>query len=195
MNDFISGPVPVALAEVIKDKAPADAYGVDQSMSLSAATLAGVKNGRIFIETGTGWGGGIETALAAGFALVFSIEADALRYQYNLARFAGRPNVVPIFGDSARMLKSVLSGVAEPATIFLDAHTREDSPVMAELAAVLASPYPHTVLIDDMRHFASGRYSPSPQKLADLLAPLFTVSRLPNSVTADDVLCAVSRAK
>ncbi len=149
---------------------------------------------RIFIETGTGEGGGIQCALDCGFAVVFSIESNRETWAAACERFAGQKNVTILLGDSRLLLHSVLSALNEPATIFLDAHTASESPVDKELASIVISPFPHTVLIDDMRNFRADKWKLSPALLADFLAPLFTVTFENSPVAERDILCAVSKA-
>lgn len=167
------------------------------SMSLLPGTLARLRgNLRVFVETGTGEGGGISQALAEGFDLVFSIEGDPVRYYAALELFQHCPNVHVIFGDSRLLLKSVLTAIAEPCLVFLDAHTRgETSPIVAELGACLCHPYPDTILIDDLRRYADETWTPDVRTLERVLAPLFVLSRVDNSAARNDVLIAVSRAR
>lgn len=166
------------------------------SMSLLPGTLAKVRRGlRIFVETGTGEGGGIQQALDEGFDLVFSIDGDNKRYLAALARFEGNPKVNLVLGDSRLLLASVLKAIAEPCVIFLDAHTRgENSPLVAELGACLTHPFADTILVDDLRRYADETWAPDIRTIERVLGPLFILSRVDNCVAREDVLVAVSRA-
>ena len=48
----------------------------------------------------------------------------------------------------------MLDGLKAPAVIYLDAHTEDANPLLAELAAIAAAPpLKHVILIDDVRMF------------------------------------------
>lgn len=126
---------------------------------------------RVFVETGTDKGGGVEMALAAGAEQVLSIELNARLAAEAMRRFADDGRVTVLCGDSATLLGEVLAGLGEPALVWLDAHEvlsdavpRGPAPVLQELAALAAAPRrDHAVLIDDIRVFREG----SPWRLYD----------------------------
>ena len=59
---------------------------------------------RVFIETGSNNGHGIQAALDAGFSLIDSIEYDEHWYLYCCRRFVQQGNVTLFYGDSPTML-------------------------------------------------------------------------------------------
>lgn len=120
----------------------------------------------VFVETGTA-GGFTTTRLVNDFERLITIELDYDRYVFVAAKeFMNKnTNVLPLYGDSARVLPDVLEWLARPAIFWLDAHycggTRGpvDSPADMELDMVLSwSSTNHlacTVLIDDARFFGT----------------------------------------
>lgn len=144
---------------------------------------------RVFVETGTDKGGGVEMALAAGAEQVLSIELNPLLAADAMRRFADDSRVTVLCGDSAALLGEVLAGLDEPALVWLDAHEvlsdavpRGPAPVLQELAALAAAPRrDHAVLIDDIRVFREE----SPWRLYDARSSDFvTVGDLEAGVRA-----------
>lgn len=114
-----------------------------------------------FVETGTFTGEMVE-AMRQHFAHLISIEMSPEIHHEAVRRFAGDPRVELLLGDSAMILPSVLERIQQPALFWLDGHFmggstargRDDSPIRAELAALLAHPVRgHLILIDDARLF------------------------------------------
>ena len=136
----------------------------------------------VFIETGTGEGGGVERALRSRFGKIYSIELSEKRYKNCSLRFKEdiQEGRIELFlGDSADCLDSILKRVDSRATFWLDAHYSgpetesvrgdEDVPLMRELE-VISKHYikDHTIMIDDLRIFGTncmssnqmGQFSP-----------------------------------
>ena len=61
-------------------------------------------NNRVFVETGTFRGGGIQLALDCGFEDVHSVEFDPERFQLAVHRFAGKTNVKIYHCDSSQLM-------------------------------------------------------------------------------------------
>tara|TARA_R100000005_G_C4956577_1_gene174877 strand:- start:319 stop:957 length:639 start_codon:yes stop_codon:yes gene_type:complete len=76
---------------------------------------------KIFIETGSANGDGIEAALQAGFAKIYSIELNEYFAERCRKRFEGKP-VEIIEGSSCDKLPSILKAVKDPFFLWLDAH-------------------------------------------------------------------------
>jgi hypothetical protein len=119
---------------------------------------------RVFIETGT-FAGETVAAMLDHVDRIVSIELDASLAAAARARFAGRPEVTILQGDSSELLGQVLDGLTEPCLVWLDGHYSgsitaqgaQPSPISAEVDAILRHPVRrHVVLIDDARDF-SGR--------------------------------------
>jgi len=96
------------------------------------------------------------------FDRIFSIEMSPEIYEAASRRFAGDRRVTLVLGDSATELPRLLEALDHPALFWLDGHfmgagtarAQEDSPVRAELGALLRHPVRgHLVLIDDARLF------------------------------------------
>lgn len=117
-----------------------------------------------FIETGT-FTGEMVAAMRPHFQRLVSIELSPEIHRAAVQRFAGDPGIELLSGDSALMLPRVLERLGDPALFWLDGHFmggvtargEKDSPVSAELRALLSHHVRgHVVLIDDARLF-SGR--------------------------------------
>lgn len=120
---------------------------------------------RVFIETGTARGDGIQAALDfGGFERIYSIEANPDVWRKANDRFLSIPHVYCLHGDSGVVLKDLLRGTSERCCLWLDAHwsTGETDlgpavskcPLMADLHAVSQhGRKDHVILIDDMRYF------------------------------------------
>jgi hypothetical protein len=128
-------------------------HGVKRKvMSASKGLFAKFPN-RVFIETGSLFGDGIQQALDEGFKCVYSIEILPELYEKCLERFKDRPEVHMILGDSGKLLGALLLTIDEPVTFWLDAHNGvSNSRLLEELEAIKNHPIKnHTILIDDLR--------------------------------------------
>ena len=118
-------------------------------------------NNKVFIETGSFKGDGIQRAIDAGFERIISIEYTPSYYDICVERFKENKNVTIIQGDSVEVLPSILKDIKEGITFWLDAHYSETStlfpnkwcPLMEEIPVIVdhAKKYNDTVLIDDLR--------------------------------------------
>ncbi len=124
-----------------------------------------------FVETGTA-DGYTTAALADHFERLVTIELDYERYLHvATTQFMQRDNVLPLWGDSARVLREVAQVLPAPALVWLDAHYsggvrgEKDTPVEDELNILGGHVEPgantgtrqlrHVILIDDARLFGS----------------------------------------
>jgi len=116
--------------------------------------IAKFKGNKIFIETGTQTGAGVEAALFSGFEEIHSIEIREDFYNIALKNFKDNPKVHLYFGDSREVLPKILEKIKEPATFWLDGHSQHDSPILEELDILKKHPIKnHTILIDDCGNF------------------------------------------
>lgn len=115
-----------------------------------------------FIETGTHLGDTLAYIAQQKSVHATSIELDETYYQAATHRFNGYRNVTILQGDSGKLLPELLHQLQNPALFWLDGHYSGgdtgkgelDTPVSAELVAILNSPVKgHVVLIDDARCF------------------------------------------
>lgn len=118
---------------------------------------------KVFVESGLAQG---TTALWAEslFDTVVSIETDG----ESIARFKARnpkSKVQVIEGDSAIEMIEVARNLNQPALFWLDGHTDDYTPVLAELAAINLSSLRNVVLIDDWRMFGTYPAWPSKEKV------------------------------
>ena len=113
-----------------------------------------------FVETGT-YRGDTIAAVRRHVARSVSIELDETLCALARRRFRRHSDVEILWGDSGTLLATIVEGLVEPAAFWLDGHfsggvtadTGGDAPILSELEAVLSSPIPHLILIDDARMF------------------------------------------
>jgi hypothetical protein len=118
---------------------------------------------RIFVETGTQFGYGIDVALKCEFEKIYSVDIDSKYHAHCMDKFKEQveSNKIELYiGDSAKMLKDILEKIDEPVTFWLDAHGGGGvfggsvCPVLKELEQIAAHRInSHTILIDDRRMF------------------------------------------
>lgn len=120
---------------------------------------------RIFIETGSQYGHGIDVALQCDFEKIYSVDIDSKYHAHCTNRFPEQiesKQLELFIGDSAKMLKNILDQIDEPATFWLDAHGGWGGggticPLIPELKQISEHHIKtHTILIDDRRMF--GKY-------------------------------------
>ena len=130
--------------------------------SLTKELLSKYPN-KVFIETGTQYGNGIDVALECGFEKIFSIDIDSKYYfmaQEKYQKEIEEGRVKLFLGDTATTFNTILNQVYDRATFWLDAHAdagiigKTTCPVIYELEYI-ANHYikNHTLLIDDRRMF------------------------------------------
>jgi hypothetical protein len=155
-------------------------FGIPRSFATLLKSKLGLAN---FVETGT-FKGDTAAWAAAEFARVWTIEADPALAQAARTRFADRPGVTVIAGDSASALEALVPTLPGPALFWLDAHwcgtdptetagATDQCPLLKELAAIARSPYEHAILVDDARYFLAPPPSPNrPEQWPDAAATL-----------------------
>ena len=116
-----------------------------------------------FVESGLAQG---TSALWAAqlFDTVISIEIDG----DSIARFKERSpqsKVRVIEGDSAIEMIEIANGLKSPALFWLDGHTDDYTPVLAELAAINFSTLPNVIMVDDWRMFGTCPAWPGKEKV------------------------------
>jgi hypothetical protein len=77
---------------------------------------------KIFIETGSADGDGIQSALNAGFEQIISIELNPSLHEKCKDRFKNHLNVKLLCGSSEILLPQVLNNLNESFILWLDAH-------------------------------------------------------------------------
>ena len=132
----------------------------------------------IMIETGTYLGDTV-AAVRGSFHLVYSVELSADLARLAKERFRNDPHVTILQGDSETVLPTILAAVQEPCLFWLDGHYSEGftalgktvTPILGELAAILAHPIKgHVVLIDDARQFGKDKDYPTLEGLRRFVA-------------------------
>jgi hypothetical protein len=115
-----------------------------------------------FIETGTHLGDTLSYIAYDKAVKCISIELADAYYSEAKRRFATYQNVNLLHGDSGSLLPECVKGLREPTLFWLDGHYSggttakggADTPISAELTAILDSPIKnHIILIDDARCF------------------------------------------
>jgi hypothetical protein len=126
-------------------------------------------NHKVFVETGSYRGDGIELARQAGYNRIMSMDIDGANVAHCQDRFeligddkiqAKNGHINISCGDSATGLLKFMKYVNEPAMIWLDAHsqlfddepkTKNPFPLMLELEQLKKHPVKtHTIMIDDI---------------------------------------------
>ncbi len=129
-----------------------------------------------FVETGTHLGDTLAYIAQEKSVHVTSIELDEAYYRAAKQRFARYPNVTLLQGDSGKLLPELVRHGKTPALFWLDGHYSGgdtakgelDTPVIAELQAILDSPLKgHVILIDDARCFDGTRGYPHLDRLLE----------------------------
>jgi len=131
-----------------------------------------------FIETGTHLGDTLAYIAQQKVVNATSIELDETFYRAAKQRFAGYPNVTMLEGDSGKLLPVLVHQLQTPALFWLDGHYSGgdtgkgvlDTPVSAELEAILGSPVKgHVILIDDARCFDGTQDYPYLDQLLEMV--------------------------
>lgn len=89
------------------------------------------------------------------FREIYSIELDHWKVESARRKFANRPSIHVMEGDSGEVLPRLLPALKEPVLFWLDGHDFDIStPVKKELVALYNHPIKdHVLLIDDARWF------------------------------------------
>lgn len=132
-----------------------------------------VNKSKVFIETGTFTGDGIQCALDSGFEKVYSCDIN-VEYVENARKKYSDKNVIVENLESHEFLQKVLPEIDERVVIFLDAHSMpydmyderrgfgEDTvktgvgpcPLVSEIDVIKSHPIKnHIILIDDFQCF------------------------------------------
>jgi hypothetical protein len=114
----------------------------------------------VLVETGTNYAHMIY-AQKDRFREIYSIELDPWKAKSAQRKFASRPNIHILEGDSAEVLPKLLAAIREPCLFWLDGHDFDIStPVSRELDALFHhSVKGHAILIDDANWFnGRGQY-------------------------------------
>jgi hypothetical protein len=118
-----------------------------------------------FIETGTHAGDTLAYIAHNKAVSCISVELSHEYYQAALRRFANYTNVILKQGDSSVVLAEVVRDLRSPALFWLDGHYSggntargvEDTPVSAELSAILNSSIKTNVILIDDAHCFDGK--------------------------------------
>jgi hypothetical protein len=114
----------------------------------------------IFIETGTFYGDGVQSALNSNYKNITSIEISQKFYDIGKERFKNNPNVNIVLGDSAVILGDIINKYDEQITFWLDGHFSggdtghgiEEFPILQELNHIKNHKNKnHIIMIDDIR--------------------------------------------
>lgn len=123
---------------------------------------------QVLIETGTNYGHMIYVNKDR-FREIYSIELDPWRVESARRKFADRPSIHVLEGDSGAVLPKVILALKEPCLFWLDGHDFDiSSPIKQELDAIYhQSPYDHVLLIDDARWFDGRTDYPTMEELRE----------------------------
>lgn len=119
---------------------------------------------KTFVETGT-YHGDMTAAASQVFDQVYSIELHKPFYEKAIIRFANKPAIKVLHGDSGVVLRELLPAIKQPCLFWLDAHGGQSAkdlsgreapaPLMSELEAILQHSLAdqHVILVDDVHTF------------------------------------------
>lgn len=133
-------------------------------------------NIQTLVETGTYMGDMIYSMLPH-FSTLYSIELSNFFYEKAKKRFKNNDKVKLLNGDSAFVLKEVVTLLNEPCIFWLDGHYSggftakgiKECPVYEELNAIFNSPLNHIVIIDDARLFIGKNDYPTIEDLKEFV--------------------------
>lgn len=138
-------------------------------MPISKEVLKKYKS-KVFFETGSAYGDGIQTALDCKFKYIYSCEPNNDLYKYCMIKFEDNPQVILSNMDSVTFLHEYLNMNSDTpdTTYWLDAHTngRKDkvynkpSPILDELNIIynMHEDDNFIILIDDIRLFRRNKW-------------------------------------
>lgn len=138
---------------------------------------ASANNLKVLIETGT-YLGDMVFAMQDDFRKIISIELADVFYRKAVVRFNKQSHIEIMHGDSGKVLRDIIPAIKENALIWLDGHYsggmtakgEKECPVYEELHHVFASPFNHTILIDDARLFIGKNDYPTIEELKQFVA-------------------------
>jgi len=167
-------------------------------MPLKTEVLAKYLN-PVFVETGTAYGNGVQTALECGFKEIYSTEPLEVLYKSCLYRFEGKDNIHLYNMNSTDFLTNFFTMNSEGhVTFWLDAHRngRKDevfekpSPIMDELNIIynMMEDDDFTILIDDIRLFRRGKWGVMFGDLLDFIKEHDLQHCLEDGYVKDDVM-------
>jgi len=119
----------------------------------------------VFVESGLAQGTSALWA-EAHFNNVISIEISA-EAVYNFKVAHDESAIKTIVGDSGQEMIGIVSGLPVPALFWLDGHTDDYTPILAELSAINTSPLRHVIMIDDWRMFGTCPAWPSRESVLE----------------------------
>ena len=117
-----------------------------------------------FVETGTFHGAGVEVAIEAGMSDIRSVETHYDFFIECKNAFCDDTRVQLWHGDSLDLLPTMIEGISDRITFWLDAHDgnsptsgKNRAPLLEELKIIGQHPVKdHVILIDDVRLFGIG---------------------------------------
>ena len=160
----------------------------------------------VLIETGSWMGYGIEAAQEVGFSQIYSIELSEKYWNICKNKFSNDDSVTCIFGDSSKMLPTLIEDIDKKILFYLDAHYDGGDTATSgggtgfglgcvlynELQAIKQHKRKdHIILIDDFRNIVNGVMGIDPAKLSDLVKDInedYESYVLPKALT-EDLIC------
>jgi hypothetical protein len=127
---------------------------------------------RVLIETGTYYGEMV-AAMKNRFARIYSVEFDSGLAARAAKKFARRPHIHILHGDSQKVVPELLQSLQEPALFWLDAGyygwaglQGDRQRLTSELEAILGHSIPnHIILMDDARGLNGQNGAPTVDQL------------------------------
>ncbi len=159
----------------------------------------------VFVETGTLYGEGIQTAFLSGFEEIHSIELSPKYFFAAKERYHKKENIHIHLGNSGEILYDVIKDIDQPITFWLDAqfsgwdtaYGGKMTPILDELAQIKKHHIKdHTIIIDDVRQFGTWYFGNiTKEQIIDKLYeinPNYSISYM-DGFAKDDILVAEVR--
>lgn len=124
-----------------------------------------------FVETGSLHGETIETAIAAGFKSILSVELDPNNAALCEEKFKEFKHVSISCSDSVSFLQTIIPLIDSPTVFFLDAHADCDvarAPIIEEINEISKCPFEIVIFADDMNYMGIGKW-PTREEIFDTL--------------------------
>lgn len=156
---------------------------------------------KVFVETGTNYGQGVQAAIDAGFETIYTCEANSDVFDGYVPpdRRGGTSLVQRYRMPSVEFLTRVMPLFDRPVTVFLDAHAVGDIPILEELNVLVnrSRRDDHVIMVDDVRMMGTPDWlNISKEEIVDslkLVNPGYTITYVDTTNANKDLMVAYLR--
>lgn len=137
------------------------------------------------VETGT-YLGDMVWAQQDNFNKIYSIELSESLADKAKKRFARKPHIEIIQGDSGQVMSELMKKLPDRTLFWLDGHYssgntacgEKECPILEEARAILSSGVEHVLLIDDARCFVGENDYPTIEYLSEFILQSYPKSKI-----------------